>query len=148
MGITRGPLHGRVLETGRDDMGRWVYTKFHTSRNKNITIIGAHQPINKTAKQTGPESATTQQYSVLQQEGRHEAHRVRHHYVNDICNFVNKCHQQDELVMLGGDLNEVLGDDVDGLTKLCSECGLVDVHNHRHGIDTHTFRPTIEVLNA
>ena len=51
MGITRGPLHGRVLETGRDDMGRWVYTKFHTSRNQNITIIGAYQPINKTAKQ-------------------------------------------------------------------------------------------------
>ena len=111
-----------------------------TSRSKNITIIGAYQPINKTAKEAGKDSATTQQYSALQQEGRHDAHRVRHHYANDLSNFVKKCHQNDELVMVGGDFNEVLGDDLDGLTQLCSESGLVDVHNHRHGTDAHTFR--------
>ena len=44
-----------------------------------------------------------------------------------------------ELVVVGGNFNETLGDTMDGLTKLSNDCGLVDVNNNRHGVDTHTF---------
>ena len=47
---------------------------------------------------------------------------------------------RDSTVVVGGDFNETLGDTMDGLTKLCNDCGLVDVHNNRHGTDNPHFQ--------
>lgn len=139
MGITVGHLAGRVLETGSDSMGRWVHTKFSASGEHNITVIGIYQPPDKSIKIAGPTTATTQQYSLLDQAGRHNPHRVNHHYTNDLTAFVKRCQQNKELVIVGGDFNETLGDNNDGLTKLCSDCELIDINQTKHGTDTHSF---------
>ena len=44
LAVTMGKLSGRVLETGSDEFGRWVHTKFNASGNKNVTVIGIYQP--------------------------------------------------------------------------------------------------------
>ena len=143
LGVTVGHLTGRVIETGSDPMGRWVYTKFNASGDRNVTVIGIYQPCDQNVKTTGSTTATTKQHSMLQQEGRHNPHRVRHHFAQDLCKFVKDCKNNKELVVVGGDFNETLGDSMDGLTKLCNDCGLVDVHSSRHGTDTHTFNTHI-----
>ena len=139
LAVTMGHLRGRVLETGSDKLGRWVYTKFSGSGDSNITVIGVYQPCDQNVKSAGATTATTQQYSLLEGEDRLDPHRVRKHYAQDLLKFVKQCQQQKELVCVGGDFNETLGDDARGLTELCNTCGLVDVNLDRHSTDTHSF---------
>ena len=80
---------------------------------------------------------------MLKSNNRHHPHKVRKHFAEDLCKFVKACKQNNKLVIVGGDFNETLGDTIDGLTKLCNECDLVDVHNNKHGTDTHTFKTFI-----
>ena len=139
LAVTMGKLSGRVLETGSDEFGRWVYTKFNASGNKNVTVIGIYQPCDQNYKTAGPTTSTIQQYSLLKQAGRHNPHRVRHHYATDLVQFVKECQSKGEQVCVGGDFNETLGDDEAGLSWLMSQCGLQDVCSTMHGIDTHSF---------
>lgn len=54
LSVTLGPLIGRVIETGSDKYGRWVYSKFSASGPKNITVIGIYQPCDVAVNATGP----------------------------------------------------------------------------------------------
>ena len=139
MSVTSGHLTGRVIETGADEFGRWLYTKFSCSGDKNITVIGIYQPCNQNIKTAGPTTSTIQQYSLLKQAQRHNPHKIREHYTTDLVTFVRRCQQNNELVCVGGDFNETLGDETDGLSKLMSQCGLRDVQTSLYGIDTHSF---------
>ena len=143
LSITSGPTMGRVLETGSDPWARWVYTKFSASGGRNITLIAIYQPCKNTVRDAGPTTTFTQLYSLMAKAGRPNPHRVRKHFTSDLVTFVKKCQANDELVCVGGDFNETLGDDNDGLTKLCSECELQDIHYQRHNVDTHNFRTYI-----
>ena len=50
LGVTIGRLAGRVLDTGSDSMGRWVYTKFSASGEKNITLEFTNLQISQSRK--------------------------------------------------------------------------------------------------
>jgi endonuclease/exonuclease/phosphatase family metal-dependent hydrolase len=45
---------------------------------------------------------------------------------DDLLRFAHKCGAQGEWIVIAGDFNEVIGSTPDGLTPLCSECGLYD----------------------
>ena len=139
LAVAIGDIAGRVLESGADHMGRWVYTKFSASGSKNITVICIYQPCKQNVKSAGDTTVTTQQYSLLQQAGRAQPHKVRKHYANDLINFVKECQRNEETVVVGGDFNATLGETTSGLTRLCSQCNLVDVNHERHGLDTSLF---------
>ena len=139
MAVTIGHLSGRVVEMGTDEMGRWVYIRYSCSGEKKVTLIGVYQPCDQNVKTVGPTTATAQQYSLLKQHNKYQPQKVRHHYSMDLVAFVKECQNNEELVCVGGDFNETLGDEDNGLTRLMNQCGLVDVHYETHGIDTHTF---------
>ena len=132
MALTIGNLKGRVVDSGGDPMGRWVYTKFNCSQGKTNTIICTYQVCPGHPKTKGPTTVITQQYSMLQQAGRADPFNIRKHHAQDLVAFVQECQTKGESVIVMGDFNEVLGLRANGLTKLCSECGLKDVILDRH----------------
>ena len=143
MSITFGAMSGRIVDTGVDYMGRWTYTKFNRNDGRLVTIIGLYQPPEKSAEQAGDTTALKQQHAMLMQEDRDQPHRVRHHFANDLISFVKQCQANGDRICVGGDFNETLGDTQDGLTKLCTECHLLDVVQLRHNTDSHTFNTWI-----
>eukprot|EP00957_Ditylum_brightwellii_P195518 14897597-Ditylum_brightwellii.AAC.1 len=42
MSITQGDIVGRIFESGSDEYGRWVYTKFAASDERVVTVITAY----------------------------------------------------------------------------------------------------------
>jgi hypothetical protein len=139
MGGVIGRNKARVVESGHDKYGRWVYFRMNGQGNKIITIIGTYQVCQGNIKTSGPSTALTQQYSMLVQDGYNEPHKVRDHHAKDLISFVKERQQQGELVLIMGDLNEVIEDNNRGFTKLCSECHLIDVVHDKHRYDAREF---------
>ena len=133
MGVTIGKTKGRIIETGTDQMGRWVYFTFSGKGNRVITMIGTYQVCQENARTAGPTTAIAQQYSLLVQEGRLNPHRVRDHHAKDLISFVKQHQAKGELVGVVGDFNDTIGEHNSGLTRLCSECNLQDAIFERHG---------------
>ena len=133
MAITVGDTVGRVLAVGADKLGRWVYVRYNGGAGRVVTIICTYQVCQENVRTAGPTKAITQQYSMLEGMGRHQPHRVRHHHVKDLVQFVQSCKDQGDLVVVAGDFNETIGDNGGGLTRLCSDLGLQDPTFERHG---------------
>ena len=140
MALLNGNAVGRVQTTGVDEFGRWAYIKLNGGDGKVITVIATYQVCHGDVKHSGPSTALTQQYSMLEQAKRQDPHRVRWHHSRDLVQFVQDCQTDGELVVLGGDLNETLGDSPGGMTRLCSQCNLKnpveELHGHA-GFSTH-----------
>jgi hypothetical protein len=64
--------------------------------------------------------------------GRTNPTNVRAHHVADLLEFVKECQGGQEYVIVAGDFNEIIGETTQGLTKLCSECHLVDIIRSHH----------------
>ena len=133
MSLTVGDTIGRILSTGSDPLGRWAYTRLNGAAGRTITIIVTYQVCQSNVRTAGPTTAVSQQYSMLEQAKRHQPYRVRNHHTKDLCKFVNECKQQGDLVCVGGDFNETIGDNGGGLTRLCSDYGLLDPVFEIHG---------------
>lgn len=71
---------------------------------------------------------------MLHRQGRLNPQRVRHHHATDLLTFVKECQTKGELAVVVGDFNEVIGLDLTGLTRLCSECGLKDTMRSIHDL--------------
>ena len=67
LSVTTGRLTGRILESGSDPMGRWVYTKFSASGANVVTVIGIYQPTAQRVDTARPTTVTAQQFSLLKQ---------------------------------------------------------------------------------
>ena len=133
MALLTGNAVGRVQSMGEDSFGRWVYIKLNGGDGKVITVIATYQVCQGNVQQSGPTTALTQQYSMLEQAKRQDPHRVRWHHSKDLVQFVQECQDAGELIVLGGDFNETLGDYAGGLTRLCSQCNLRNPVEERHG---------------
>jgi hypothetical protein len=58
----------------------------------------------------------------------------RNQFVTDLILEIEKWQRAGADIVLGGDLNERLGDTQNGIANLVTECGLVDPHASAHGI--------------
>ena len=133
MTLLNGDNTGRVYETGSNAFGQWTYMKLNGGAGRQLTVIATYQVCQGNVKTSGPTTAITQQYSMHEQDHRHNPHRLRWHHSRDITNFVKQCQAEGELIVLAGDFNETLGHDATGMTKLCNDCGLVDPVFELHG---------------
>ena len=135
MMIATGRTTGRILSVGSDDLGRWVYMRMNGSAGRVITIIGTYQVCQvHNPKAAGDTTAVKQQYALLERLKRHQPQRVRAHHCRDLCEFVRQSQSQGDLVCVGGDFNETIGENGGGLTRLCSDFGLLDAFHETHGI--------------
>ena len=133
LALITGKNAGRVASTGADPFGRWVYLKLTGGHGRCITVVATYQVCKGNPKLSGPTTAITQQYSMMEQANRPNPTSLRRHHSQDLVQFVKGCQANGELIVVGGDFNETLGDDASGLTRLCSECQLVDPQMHSHG---------------
>jgi hypothetical protein len=98
IGIVNGKCKGRVIKSGGDHMGRWIYIRLQGQGTRIITIIGTYQVCQSNVRTAGPTTAIAQQYSALVQEGRQNPHQVRNHHPKDLVAFVKQRQQNGDLV--------------------------------------------------
>jgi exonuclease III len=76
-----------------------------------------------------------QQESILRQNGETNPN-PRKHFRLDLHKFFQQRRQDGDEIILTGDFNEALGDESDGISKLCSDFNLVDLMYSLHGSRT------------
>jgi len=137
MALVTGWLKDKVFETGYDPYGRWVHTKIRGNGGRILTFICTYQVCQNNRnniRELGESTFAKQQMSMFTEEDRRDPRRLRYHHRRDLVRFVQECQNAGELVSVGGDFNEVLGlEDADGLARLCTDCGLVDIILAKHG---------------
>jgi hypothetical protein len=126
LALAIGDTIGRIQNSGGDALGRWCYFTLRRSAGPPITIIVTYQVVATNPSISGPTTYATQMCSLYHQEARHNPENLRYHHANDLIAFVQECRARGEWIVVSGDLNEVVGSCPDGLTRLCSECGLYD----------------------
>jgi exonuclease III len=105
----------------------------HTYRGKEqvqITIISVYQVVSDIL-QIGASTAAAQQRRLL--IGSNDplcAPRMA--FKRDLMKFAKECLIAGQEVMIVGDFNEVLGAEIDGMSKIAAELSLFDVMKYRH----------------
>ena len=131
--LTTGKHQSWIMDHGKDEFGRWVYTTFRCKGATPRTIITTYQVVDTNPYTSGPTTYATQLFGLYTKSGRDEPHKLRKHHARDLIDFIHHLHSQEHSVIVQGDFNEVLGESPDGFTKLCSECHLVDPITTIHG---------------
>jgi hypothetical protein len=132
MSLAVGDIIGRIQSSGRDSLGRWCHLTLRRSTGPPITIIVTYQVVATDPTTSGPTTYATQLCSLYHRENRYHPDDLRHHHANDLIAFVKACRARGEWLIVAGDFNEVIGSTPDGLTRLCSECGLYDAIVDKH----------------
>jgi hypothetical protein len=128
--ITTGNSTSRVIEQNADKWGRWVRQSFQGQGGKKITIYIAYQVVNKPIA-IGCITTAAQQQSLLVQDNdqlKNPRSAFRRDLTIDIQARIAKGHE----ILLVGDFNEAFGSDVEGILKLATTCGLLDLMSIRH----------------
>jgi hypothetical protein len=139
LSLTVSSMTARIKSFGSDPMGRWSYTKFVGTRGKIINVVTAYQVCDKpvtTATKKKYRTAAAQQACMMRQRDITNTH-PRKQFCKDLMLFLQACKTQNEELLLAWDLNEALGTNVSGMTKLCADLCLVDLmQSHHDGTDT------------
>ena len=132
MMISRGNIRGRIMEKGRDKLGRWTYQKIRCKKGKTLWMITVYQ-VCKGGTTTGF-TASAQQASALRQQGDN-AH-PREAFKRDLEKFLDENMNQNDEAIIMGDYNEVIGAEKEGIHKVMENIGLIDIIAAVHGNDT------------
>jgi hypothetical protein len=98
-----------------------------SKRNRNVTIVNAYQVCDKSVSQHGRYTAAAQQENFLRQRGESNPN-PRKHFCSDLHNFLRQQRRQEgDEIILTVNFNEALGDETDGISKLCSSFNLVNL---------------------
>ena len=132
--LTIGGLKGRILTSEQDPYRRWVSTTFRRSSGPPIPIIVTYQVVDVDPQQSGPTTYATHLYALYTKEGRPNPTNLRKHHADNLVAFIKHLQNQGDRIIMAGDVNEVLGVTAGGLTRLHTECGLIDACTNKHGI--------------
>jgi endonuclease/exonuclease/phosphatase family metal-dependent hydrolase len=138
--LSTGSITGRITATGSDAWGRWCYHTFQGQHLRHITIITVYQVVEKFTTDKGQYTAASQQRSLLIRQG--ELHLdPRKAFQRDLRSFLQQLQELRHEVMILGDFNERLGDNIHGTAQLAAEFNLTDILSiqHPHLQDTATY---------
>jgi hypothetical protein len=122
---------GRVTKYEDDkDLGRWSYLKI-LGKGRTILLVTIYQ-VCDTHGQTGSRTAHTQQVSLLVRQ--RQTVSPRRAFIADFQLQVTEWLQEGYKLVIAGDINEELGNDIDGFASITSRHNLVKIIQHRHGI--------------
>jgi exonuclease III len=130
--ISSGDIVSRIIETGSDEMGRWTFQSFAGCNQQQVTVITAYQVCHKSHTQRGRTTAAAQQESLVRQRNASDPN-PRKHFRKDILVFLKQLQAKKHELLLIGDFNEALGEDENGMSKICSDIGLIDLVATVHG---------------
>ena len=128
--ITAGDLTGRVIAQKHDKWGRWVSQLYQGRASTKIVIYSAYQVVAKIVK-LGSISTASQQQSLLLQ-AQDPLNNPRSAFRRDLTIDLQTSLAEGYEILLLGDFNEAFGSDPNGLQKVASDCGLLDLMSLRH----------------
>ena len=88
-------------------------------------------------QRTGPITYATQLFALYTKEGQPNPTNLQQHDASDLVKFVKEHQTQGEWIIIAGDMNEILGVKTRDMTRLHTECRLVDACLEKH--DTTEF---------
>ena len=100
-----------------------------------MTIINIYQVCNTTITQVGPKTAFSQQWSLLREQGILEPN-PRRQFIKDLDKVISVFHSNHHKIILCGDFNESIGDNIHGLDSIITKYNLTDAIQHQHGHHT------------
>ena len=133
MALAIGPSKGRILAMHKDPAGRWVSISLQRTQIAPVTIISTYQVVNVDPTKVGDSTYANHLAGYYTSDNRVEPHRLRKHHSNDLTNYIKKLQTEGHSIILAGDLNETLGEEPNGMSRLVSECQLLDAIANRHG---------------
>ena len=139
---TLGKWCRRVIASGSDDMGRWVWQKLIVKGGRKIQLISAYRDSQKSMP--GPTTAYTQEYKMLQDMGHSDPH-PRNKSIIDLTNHIKQATNSNEEIILALDANEdILPKEVPGpkhdIMTLMKDTNLIDVYEYQHNQKGDTSR--------
>ena len=129
--VTAGNATGRILSQTHDKWGRWVSQTFQGAQGRVITMVSAYQVVTDIAR-GGTTTATTQQYSLLVHE-QDSMKAPRAAFRRDFKSYLQACRNRGEELIVVGDFNEAVGEELDGMISVVQDLGLIDMMGARHG---------------
>ena len=129
--FTTGALTSRVMKQTRDKWGRWVIQEFRGQHNRKLAVMTVYQPIEKGGSQIGKITVEAQHTSLLLQTGD-ALSKPRDAFRRDLLQCIQQYQQEGYDILITGDFNEVLGSESDGISKIVSETGLLDIMAAHH----------------
>jgi hypothetical protein len=131
--LINGPSVGHVLESCKDEAGRWVSVTLRTTKGFNITFISTYQVVDTSPRTAGAGTYANMLLGFYTEQGRVNPEKLREHHASDLVDYVKMRQQKGDKIVLAGDLNKVLGEHNRGMTRLVNECRLYDAVTDRHG---------------
>jgi Endonuclease/Exonuclease/phosphatase family len=103
-----GPIVGRVIEKGADELGRWTWQSL-TAKTGKVVVVCCYQVCTASTSSTRISSASaySQQASILRQRGV-ERPNPRAQFIQDLRAFLTKHVLSNDRVIIVGDFNESL----------------------------------------
>ena len=113
-----------------DPLGRWSSLAITGKHSRIIYFITVYQVVDNAT--TGPFTVYQQQLSSLKLADR--TVQPRRAFLDDLSRYMDTIKSDDTEIILMGDLNEVVGFDGSGFSKITSAHDLVDIMAHFHPI--------------
>jgi hypothetical protein len=122
----------RVTGTGNDPiLGWWSYIEL-LGRGRSILLVTVYNVCHYHGK-AGSRTADTQQKSLLLREGRTVSPRKA--FLDNFEAQVKAWLEAGHEFIITGDHNEQLGSNISGFSRISSKYNLVEIIQHRHGIE-------------
>ena len=138
VGVT-GSLVGRVRETITDPYGRWCGVSMLGRDNREIMVITAYNVSQFVNAKVGDDTLFNQQIALYKLKNIREPDPKKI-FITDLVDLVKRARREDKDIILTGDFNELVGNDLDAMVKVLAAGNLTDAHRHQHGeIDINTY---------
>ena len=138
VGVT-GPLVGRVRATVTDPYGRWCGFSILGRDNREILILTAYNVSQFVNAKVGDDTLFNQQIALYKLKNIRDPDPKKL-FISDLVEVMKKARREDKDIILTGDFNELVGDDLNAMARVLAAGDLTDAHGHQHGeIDIKTY---------
>ena len=128
--IANGNITGRVIKQYADPGGRWSSQTFQGGSGHRVTIASVYQVVTDVATPGSTTSAAQQACMLLQSQDPLRSPRAA--FRRDLRAYLQKCQDEGEGLLVMGDFNEAIGNDPEGVVRIITDLGLVDIMSARH----------------
>ena len=114
-------------------MGRWVAISLKRIQLPPITVISTYQVVDVDPTTVGDSTYANQLAGCYTSQHQDNPHWLRKHHFDDLLACVKTLQTNGNSLILGGDFNELLGDNPAGMLRLVVDCHLIDPYSDKHG---------------
>jgi exonuclease III len=128
--LATNSITGQIISYTTDKWGRWTSHTYRGKGQVRVTIISVYQVVTDKL-QIGASTAAAQQRTLLIQSNDPIC-APRKAFKRDLKAFATECLTAGQEILIVGDSNEVLGAEIDGMSKIAADLNLIDVMKYRH----------------